>query len=198
MDSRWLDLRREVEACTRCGLDVARTQVVFGAGSIEADLVFVGEAPGANEDLEGEPFVGQAGRLLTRLLEGIGLRREDVFIANILKCRPPENRNPTPHEVECCRPFLMRQLELLEPRVVGALGTFAAQTLLGTRTPIGKLRDKPIQQVGSYFLVPMYHPAAALHNPRLSEEVERDFLRLKEFLERDVQPAPQAEQMDLF
>jgi DNA polymerase len=153
-----------VAKCRRCSLYATATNPVPGVGNPNADFMCVGEAPGANEDLQGEPFVGQAGQLLNKILEAIKLRREDVFIANVLKHRPPGNRNPLPEEVTACSPYLVRQIELVRPKVILALGTFAAQTLLETKLTIGKLRG----QVHRYYGVPLivtYHPAALLRNP---------------------------------
>lgn len=153
-----------IEKCTRCPLYKTATHAVPGEGAAKADMLVVGEAPGANEDESGRPFVGQAGQLLTKILAAIDLTREDVFIANVLKHRPPGNRNPKPDEVEACSPYLTRQIQLIKPKVILALGTFAAQTLLETKTPIGKLRG----QVHRYHGIPLvvtYHPAALLRNP---------------------------------
>ncbi|MDQ3673481.1 MAG: uracil-DNA glycosylase, partial [Gemmatimonadota bacterium] len=157
-------LNELVRACTRCALYATAKNSVPGEGSAQARLMCVGEAPGATEDATGQPFVGQAGQLLTKILAAIDLSREEVFIVNVLKHRPPGNRNPQPEEVEACRPYLMRQLELIRPKVIIALGTFAAQTLLDTKEPIGKLRGK----VHRYYGIPVvvtYHPAALLRNP---------------------------------
>ncbi len=185
--------------CQRCDLSGGRTHVVFGSGSADADLVFVGEAPGRNEDLQAEPFVGPAGKFLDELLRDIlGLRREDVFIANVIKCRPPENRDPTTVEIETCKPFLMEQLEIIEPVTICTLGNFATKTLSGKRDGITKLRRKPVQ-VGRSFVFPMYHPAAALHRGDLYDEVRGDFKALKEFLDQPkifVEEEPP--QMELF
>jgi DNA polymerase len=158
------DIARAVAACTRCRLYATATNPVPGEGSPTAELVCVGEAPGANEDATGRPFVGQAGQLLTKILAAIDLRREDVFICNVLKHRPPGNRNPLPDEVTACSPYLVQQLELIRPKVIVAFGTFAAQTLLNTKLPIGKLRGS----VHRYYGIPLivtYHPAALLRNP---------------------------------
>ncbi|HWP65589.1 MAG TPA: uracil-DNA glycosylase [Candidatus Limnocylindria bacterium] len=151
--------------CRRCKLAPHRTNLVFGVGNPKARLVFVGEAPGADEDAKGEPFVGRAGQLLTEIItKGMGLRREDVYIANVIKCRPPGNRNPEPDEVASCEPFLIRQLELIGPEVIVALGKFAAQTLLRTKTPIAKLRGQWADYHGIK-LMPTFHPAYLLRNP---------------------------------
>ncbi|GIW41115.1 MAG: uracil-DNA glycosylase [Candidatus Binatia bacterium] len=159
------ELRAEIGDCRRCKLHRSRTQIVFGVGNPRADLMFVGEAPGRDEDLQGEPFVGRAGQLLTEIItKGMGLRREDVYIANVVKCRPPENRNPEPDEIASCEPFLRRQIELVRPKVLVALGKFAAQTLLGTTAPISKLRGVWHEYHGTK-LMPTLHPAYLLRNP---------------------------------
>ncbi len=161
-----LDSVRDVaESCVRCPLHETRNRVVFGEGDPSARLVCVGEAPGANEDETGRPFVGRAGRLLDRLLLSAGFPRESVYICNVLKCRPPGNRDPLPEEIETCSPFLLRQLDLIDPRVVVAFGTFAARTLLGTRETLGRLRGRPHTFRGRPVVV-TYHPAALLRNRR--------------------------------
>jgi len=153
--------------------------VVFGTGNENADLIFVGEAPGAEEDARGEPFVGRAGKLLTRLLEEIGLSREEVYIANIIKCRPPGNRNPRPDEIASCEPYLVQQLEIIRPRVICALGSFATQTLLETRESISRLRGR-FHLYHNIRLLPMYHPAYILRNPNQITVLRKDMLQLKE------------------
>jgi len=158
------DLRRVAEACTRCGLHSTRTKVVFADGSSEARLLCVGEAPGANEDRTGLPFVGRAGKLMDRLLLSVGFPRSEVFICNVLKCRPPGNRNPLPDEIVACSPFMLRQVELVRPAVIVAFGTFAAQTLLGLRESLRHLRGRTHVYEG-FPLVVTYHPAALLRNP---------------------------------
>jgi DNA polymerase len=150
--------------CRRCKLAPSRTQIVFGVGNPRAELVFVGEAPGAEEDAQGVPFVGAAGQLLTRIIEAMGLRRDDVYIANIIKCRPPGNRNPQPDEIASCEPFLIAQLDIIAPKVICALGTFAAQTLLKTKDPISRLRGRWHAYQGIP-LMPTFHPAYLLRNP---------------------------------
>ena len=151
--------------CTRCKLHtLGRKQVVFGVGNPDADLMFVGEAPGADEDVQGEPFVGRAGQLLTKIIEAIGLKRDDVYIANVIKCRPPGNRNPEPDEVEQCEPFLFRQIDAIKPKVIVALGKFAAQSLLQTTEPITRLRGRVFNYRGAS-LIPTFHPAYLLRNP---------------------------------
>ena len=172
--------------CTRCGeLAATRTSVVFGAGNADAELMFVGEAPGANEDLQGLPFVGAAGKLLETLLGEIGLSRAEVFIANVLKCRPPGNRDPQPLEIENCQDYLYRQVELIEPRVICTLGNFATKLLRGEPTGISKIHGQPeVLVLGerAVRLYPIYHPAAALYTPRMLETLREDFARLPELL----------------
>lgn len=158
------DLERQIDGCTRCKLCQGRTTIVFGSGSPNADLMVIGEAPGAEEDVQGKPFVGRAGQLLTRMLQSVGWSRDEVYISNIVKCRPPANRNPEPDEIASCEPFLLGQLRAIQPKVILALGTFAAQTLLKTREPIGKLRGR-VHAYGSTVLVPTFHPAFLLRNP---------------------------------
>ena len=159
----WEELERDACACTKCALAVGRTQVVFGAGNREANLVFVGEGPGAEEDRQGIPFVGRSGQLLTRLIEGIGMTRDDVYIANVVKCRPPGNRDPLPGEIGACRPYLEAQLDLLRPAVVVTLGNFATKLLLDTREGITKLRGRsfPFRR-GDSVVLPTVHPSAVL------------------------------------
>ena len=180
-------LGEQVSACTRCRLAQTRTQVVFGVGNPHADLMFVGEAPGFHEDKQGLPFVGQAGKLLDQLLAGIGLDRSQVYIANVLKCRPPGNRDPQPDEIESCEPHLFRQIELIEPKVVATLGNFATKLLSGK--PTGITRVHGVEQettVGgsSVLLYPLYHPAAALYTPKMLEVLQQDFARLPELMGR--------------
>jgi DNA polymerase len=159
------ELREFIGDCERCKLCKSRTQVVFGVGNSKAELMFVGEGPGAEEDARGEPFVGRAGQLLTDIIErGMGMKRSDVYIANVVKCRPPGNRNPEPDEVAACEPFLARQVELVKPRAIVALGTFAAQALLRVKTPISKLRGI-WHEVGGVRTMPTFHPAYLLRNP---------------------------------
>jgi uracil-DNA glycosylase family 4 len=179
-------------ACMRCRLADGRTQVVFGSGNPRADLMFVGEAPGFHEDKQGIPFVGQAGKLLDGLLQGVHLRRDDVYIANVLKCRPPGNRDPQPDEIESCEPHLFRQIELIEPKVIATLGNFATKLLSGR--PLGITRVHGHEQAltiagRSVVLYPLYHPAAALYTPAMLEVLEADFARLPELLGRPAQPA---------
>jgi DNA polymerase len=168
--------------CDRCKLHtLGRRQVVFGVGNPDADLMFVGEAPGADEDLQGEPFVGRAGQLLTKIIEAIGLRREDVYIANVIKCRPPGNRNPEPDEVERCQPFLFRQIDAIRPKVIVALGKFAAQCLLQTADPITRLRGRSYTYRGAT-LIPTFHPAYLLRNPSSKREVWEDMKKVRAIL----------------
>jgi uracil-DNA glycosylase family 4 len=183
----------EVAGCTRCALAQTRTQVVFGSGSPNASLMFVGEAPGFHEDKQGLPFVGAAGTLLGTLLQGIGLRRQDVWICNVLKCRPPGNRDPRPEEIEACESHLFRQIELIGPRVVATLGNFATKLLSGR--PDGITRVHGVEQevvLGGrrVLLYPIYHPAAALYTPRMLEVLTADFKRLPELLVREALPVP--------
>ena len=178
-------LYKEAAACERCPLHATRTKVVFGSGNADADLMFVGEAPGQQEDLQGLPFVGRAGKLLDQLLEEVGLARDQVFIANVLKSRPPGNRDPQPEEIAACRPYLDRQIELIEPRVICTLGNFATKLL--TRSPRGitQVRGRPqVHEVGGRTLrvYPLFHPAAALRTPRVLEELREDFAGLPDLL----------------
>jgi uracil-DNA glycosylase len=180
--------------CTRCALSGGRTQVVFGVGHPDADLMFVGEAPGFHEDKQGVPFVGQAGKLLEKLLAGIGLERSDAYIANVLKCRPPGNRDPQPEEIEACESHLFRQIELIQPRVVATLGNFATKLLSGKPLGITRVHGQP-QDVtlggNSVTLFPLYHPAAALYTPSMLNVLEEDFARLPALLGAPVpEPAP--------
>jgi uracil-DNA glycosylase family 4 len=158
------DVAAVASACTLCKLASSRTQVVFGVGRSDADLLFVGEGPGEQEDLKGEPFVGRAGQLLTQLIEGIGLTRDDVYIANVVKCRPPGNRDPHPDEIEACAPWLDRQLELIRPRVIVTLGNFATKLLLDTKVGITKLRGQVMPYHDGAVVIPVLHPSAVLRN----------------------------------
>ena len=182
-----------VAACTRCRLSQGRTQVVFGSGNADADVMFVGEAPGFHEDKQGLPFVGQAGKLLEKLLEGIGMSRADVYIANVLKCRPPGNRDPQPDEIEACESHLFKQIELIQPTVVATLGNFATKLLSGR--PLGITRVHGQEQETTLggrkvLLYPLYHPAAALYTPAMLKVLESDFARLPELLGRALTPPP--------
>jgi uracil-DNA glycosylase len=168
--------------CSRCKLHtLGRRQVVFGVGNPNADLMFVGEAPGADEDVQGEPFVGRAGQLLTKIIEAIDMKREDVYIANVIKCRPPQNRNPEPDEVEQCEPFLFRQIATIKPKVIVALGKFAAQSLLKTSEPITRIRGREYKYRDA-ILMPTYHPAYLLRNPSSKREVWEDMKRVRAIL----------------
>jgi DNA polymerase len=211
-------LYREAGECTRCPLAETRTKVVFGAGNADANLMFVGEAPGAEEDRQGLPFVGRAGSLLSELLDGIGLTREDVFVANVLKCRPPGNRDPQPLEIESCHPYLERQIELIRPSVIGTLGNFATKLITGSQTGITKVRGTAqIHTLGGLpvFVMPLFHPAAALRTPSLVETLREDFAVLRDLAETPppreaaqeaataaamagVATDPDADQLDLF
>ena len=176
------DLKREAEACTRCPLHETRTNVVFNSGSGKVPLVFISEAPGANEDAQAEAFVGRAGQLLTKIIAAIGIDRQDVYICNVLKCRPPANRNPLPVEIETCSPYLFKQLEILKPRVICTLGLFATQLLLESKAPIGKLRGRVFRYHDTP-LLPTYHPAALLRNPGLKRTVWEDVQLLRKLLD---------------
>ena len=177
-------IREDLGDCTRCKLHtLGRKQIVFGVGNPNADLMFVGEAPGADEDIQGEPFVGRAGQLLTKIIEAIGMKREDVYIANVIKCRPPGNRNPEPDEVEQCEPFLFRQIDTIKPKVIVALGKFAAQCLLRSSDPITRLRGREYKYRDA-ILMPTYHPAYLLRTPSAKREVWEDMKRVRELLNR--------------
>ena len=186
-------LATDAASCTKCPLHETRNSVVFGVGNTDADLMFIGEAPGADEDRQGEPFVGRAGQLLTQIIEGgMKLKREDVYIANVLKCRPPGNRNPEPVEVETCNPYLVRQIELIQPKVIIALGSFAAQMLLGTKIGITKLRGefhacnvaglRVLPHKKPPVVMPTFHPAYLLRNPNAKADVWEDIKKVLAFL----------------
>lgn len=191
--------------CRECRLASGRTQVVFGSGNPDASIMFVGEAPGFHEDKQGVPFVGAAGKLLTELLESVGLSRSQIYIANVIKCRPPQNRDPEPDEVETCKPFLFQQIQLIKPHLVCSMGNFATQTLLERKVGITKVHGQPFD-LPEFRLFPLFHPAAALHNDRLRPLLQEDFQKLKRLLDEMAaptrEPAAQAsdkpEQMDLF
>jgi uracil-DNA glycosylase len=210
-------LFNEVKACQKCPLHATRTKAVFGAGDADADLMFVGEAPGAEEDRQGLPFVGRAGQLLNQMLGEIGLSREDVFIANVLKSRPPGNRDPQPLEIEACKPYLFEQVRLIEPTVICTLGNFATKLLSGNPAGITKVRGAPqVHEIGgrTVFLLPLFHPAAALRTPAVKETLRGDFAKLPELLamgppvasepidelvdEEEPPPEPSADQLDFF
>jgi DNA polymerase len=183
----------EASGCTACQLCQTRTKVVFGAGNADANLMFVGEAPGANEDRLGLPFVGQAGKLLDKLLAEIGLERQDVFICNTIKCRPPDNRDPHPHEIEACRPYLFRQIDLIEPTVICTLGNFATKLLRGDTTGISRLHGQAEERVigpRAVRLMPLFHPAAALYTPSTLETLRADFARIPDLLAQGPPPQP--------
>ena len=177
----------ETASCTRCALAQGRTQVVYGSGNPNADLVFVGEAPGFHEDQQGIPFVGQAGKLLDKLLAGIDLTRADVMVVNVLKCRPPGNRDPLPEEIAACEPHLFRQIELIEPKLVATLGNFATKLLSGKPAGITKVHGHE-QEVTlgsrSVLLYPLYHPAAALYTPSMLKVLEEDFARIPDLIDQ--------------
>ncbi|MFL5869505.1 MAG: uracil-DNA glycosylase family protein [Solirubrobacterales bacterium] len=208
-----IELYREVSTCTACPLHQTRSRAVFGAGDADAGLMFIGEAPGAEEDRQGLPFVGRAGQLLNQLLAEIGMTRDDVFIANILKSRPPGNRDPQPEEIEACWPYLERQIQLIEPRVIATLGNFATKRITASPVGITRVRGTPqIHTLGgrTVFVFPLLHPAAALRTPSLVETLREDFARLRTLLdeplpllegELDEEEAPAvdpASQLDLF
>jgi uracil-DNA glycosylase family 4 len=192
-------LAAEASGCTSCRLAQTRTQVVFGVGSPHADLMFVGEAPGFHEDKQGFPFVGQAGKLLDKLLAGIGLERSDVYIANTLKCRPPGNRDPNPDEKQACEPWLFRQIELIQPKVVATLGNHATKQLTGKDVGITRVHGR--EQEVAYgstrvLLYPLYHPAAALYTPAMLKVLEEDFRRLPEILGRFLDEVPEPPELE--
>ena len=175
-------IREDIGDCVRCKLcSLGRKQIVFGVGNPNADLMFVGEAPGRDEDIQGIPFVGRAGQKLTQIIEAIGLTRDDVYIANVIKCRPPENRNPEPDEVEQCEPFLFRQIDTIKPKVIVALGTFAAKSLLKSNDSISRLRGRVYDYRGAK-LVPTFHPAFLLRNPSCRREVWEDMKKARALL----------------
>ena len=209
------ELAQSLHNCQRCKLaKMGRTQVVFGVGNPQASVMFVGEAPGFNEDRQGEPFVGAAGKLLNDLLQSAGLSRSDIYIANVIKCRPPNNRDPEPNEVETCKPFLLQQIAMIRPKLVCTLGNWATQTLLERKVGITKVRGQAFY-LKDFVLFPLLHPAAALHQDSMLEPLKEDFKKLRAFLDRNTKPAepttstavttpalhiepPQPTQMDLF
>ncbi len=183
-EDNWNSLQNEVQACQRCVLFKSRTQVVFGSGNVRAELLLIGEAPGAEEDRQGQPFVGRAGKLLDAMLFAIGLHRDQVFICNVLKCRPPNNRNPQPAEVESCASFLSEQIELIQPKVVLALGRFAAHSLLQTEAPVYKMRESNNVLPGTEIpVVVTYHPASLLRNPEQKAQSWQDLRKVSQLLE---------------
>jgi uracil-DNA glycosylase family 4 len=188
------DVYEQARGCIACQLHQTRTQVVFGAGNADADLMFIGEAPGADEDRLGLPFVGRAGKLLDTLLGEIGLERTDVFIANTLKCRPPNNRDPYPNEIESCSGYLRRQVELIQPKVICTLGNFSTKLLRADPTGISRLHGRDeVRTIGTRAirLLPMYHPAAALYTPSNLQTLRDDFARIPELLALDPPPQPE-------
>lgn len=203
-----LDRKQELEAlyqavrrCTHCQLHIGRTNAVPGDGPVDAEIMFIGEGPGFHEDQQGIPFVGQAGKLLSELLEQVGIARQRVYITNVVKCRPPGNRDPLPEEIEACRSYLDRQIELIHPQIVVTLGRYSMARAFPTEK-ISAVHGQP-RKVGDFIYFPMYHPAAALHQPSLRPAVEEDFSKLRELLEGQMQaheytPPPEAEQLSLF
>lgn len=179
-----VELGARARVCTDCRLSETRTQVVFGVGSPQARVMMVGEAPGRNEDLQGEPFVGAAGHLLNRLLEEVGMRREDVYIANVLKCRPPNNRDPRPDEITACKGYLRRQLDLVDPQVVMTLGNFATQLLLRTTTGISRMRGRSYKWWRDKLVIPTFHPAAGLRGgDRVTNQIREDLALMRTVLD---------------
>ena len=190
------ELRVQVESCRRCPLCDGRTQTVFGVGNPHARVMFIGEAPGKNEDLQGEPFVGAAGHYLNELLGCAGLRREDVFIANVLKCRPPGNRDPRPEEIQTCTPYLREQTRTIDPEVLVTLGKFSTQFVLKTQVGITRLHGR-VQRVGKFLVFPIFHPAAALYDGAKREALENDFVTLGQLLHQlDEQKAKAAKEAE--
>ncbi|MEW6330362.1 MAG: uracil-DNA glycosylase family protein [Pseudomonadota bacterium] len=183
----WTALQAEVRVCTKCALHKTRTQTVFGVGNRNAKWMFIGEAPGADEDRQGEPFVGKAGQLLNAILFAMGLKREEVYIANVLKCRPPGNRDPQPEEVEQCEPYLIRQIGLIRPKIIIALGRHAAHSLLKTEVPLAKLRGQKLSYHGTPLFV-TYHPAYLLRNPADKRKVWDDLCRARSAMKNLEQP----------
>jgi len=171
------EIRRELGDCKRCKLHRTRSTIVFGEGSKKAKLMFIGEGPGYDEDVQGRPFVGKAGQLLTKIIQSIHLEREEVYITNIIKCRPPQNRNPEPDEIQSCHPFLQKQIQSIRPKMICALGTFAAQTLLSTDAKITSLRGR-VFELGGIKVLPTYHPAYLLRNPERKREVWEDMKQI--------------------
>jgi len=194
---RLVEVYRAASECTRCPLAETRTRVVFGAGDADADLMFIGEGPGAEEDRQGLPFVGRAGQLLNKMLGTIGMARDDVFIANVVKCRPPGNRDPLPEEIESCRPYLEAQVRLIEPRVICTLGNFSTKLLTGNPQGITRVRGAPqLHELGGrpVFILPLFHPAAALRTPAVAETLRTDFEGIPALLQRPLpEPAEEPE-----
>lgn len=198
------ELKREIESCRKCALAETRTQIVFGGENPNAEIMFIGEAPGANEDKLGLPFVGAAGKLLDQLLGSIGLERRDVYIANVLKCRPPQNRNPMAEEIELCKGYLLKQVELIRPKVVCTLGNFSTRLILGQPVSISKVHGQEFTGDG-FVIMPSYHPAAALYTRATLGAIQEDFGKLKAIIERepsrnqvDSEADELSEQLELF
>jgi DNA polymerase len=188
---RLVEVYKDALDCVKCPLSETRTEVVFGSGNSDADLMFIGEAPGAEEDRQGLPFVGRAGSFLSQLLEGIGMRREDVFINNVLMCRPPGNRDPMPEEIEHCRPWLEQRIALIQPRVIATLGNFATKLITANQTGITKVRGTPQEHTlagRQVWVLPLFHPAAGLRTPRVAEQLREDFAAIPDLL---AQPLPE-------
>jgi uracil-DNA glycosylase family 4 len=200
--SELANLYEEMAACQKCVLSQGRTHVVPGEGPADADIMFIGEGPGFHEDRQGQPFVGAAGNYLNELLEKIGLKREDVYITNVIKCRPPGNRDPQPEEIQACKPYLDRQIDLIHPRLVVTLGRFSMQRYFPNAS-ISRIHGQP-RRVGNVIYYPMFHPAAALHQPRWRSLLEEDILKIPDLLAKledieEVEPEiTQAEQLSLF
>lgn len=183
------ELYQEIKDCNKCDLCKGRTQVVFGVGSSESDLLFIGEAPGRNEDQQGEPFVGAAGKLLNKLLQSIELSRQDIYIANVLKCRPPNNRDPQPEEIDACKNHLAEQIKIIKPKIIAPLGKFASSWLLGKNVSMSKVHGKKFA-AKNFFIFPVYHPAAALYARTTLVDLEKDFGELKKMLDEGIEPPP--------
>jgi len=179
-----VEIRRELGDCRRCKLHRTRTTIVFGEGNEKTKLMFIGEGPGYDEDVQGRPFVGKAGQLLTKIIQSIHLQREEVYITNIIKCRPPQNRNPEPDEIQSCHPFLQKQIQSIQPKMICALGTFAAQTLLSTDAKITSLRGR-IFELGGIKVLPTYHPAYLLRNPERKREVWEDMKQISGWIAKE-------------
>ena len=184
VEERLSAIEKRVSVCTKCALHQGRTHTVFGKGNPRTKVMFIGEGPGKDEDLKGEPFVGRSGQLLTKIIEAIDLKREDVYITNMVKCRPPQNRDPLEEEVRCCEAYLVEQIDLIKPRLICALGRIAAQWLLGNKEPLAALRNSENFYRGIPVLV-TYHPAALLRNPELKRETWEDFKKLKSLIARE-------------
>lgn len=199
------DYYEKIKDCNRCRLYSSRSNLVFGDGNENADLMFVGEAPGFHEDRQGKPFVGPAGKLLNQLLEEIGLRREDVYITNIIKSRPPNNRDPLPDEIEACKPYLMEQIKIIKPKIIATLGAHATRTMLNKNVSMTKVHGETFP-ADSYIIFPIFHPAAALYRRKTLDDLKKDFQKLKELLQKkeellassQQEQQPQPEQGSLF